>query len=177
MTIKKIEEYKSGYPRFTALVSAHDSFFLCRRFDKLRARLLLLKQDRLSILEQKLDQIDQEETSLIFLGKSRWDKNSDRISTLSEIESCLADYDHFVESTSRMLNLNQARRRNVQSLQNWLDGTGCLAREETEYLAHQRELVSLAPAGDNAVLQLEVWVEDKLNSFYRGFRKVREELL
>lgn len=63
----------------------------------------------------------------------------------------------------------------MQSLQNWLDGNGCLAREETEYLTHQRELVSLAPAGDSALLQLEGWIEDNLIRFYRGFRKVRKE--
>ena len=73
-----------------------------------------------------------------------------------------------------MLNFGPAQRRDVESLQNWLDGTGCLAREEIAYLTHHRELVSLAPAGDNAVLQLEVWVEDKLIRFYRGFRKVKE---
>jgi len=122
------------------------------------------------MLEQRLDQIDQQETSLLFLGKSRCDGNLDRISLLSEIESCLADYDHFTERTYRMLSLNPAQQRDVQSLQNWLDGTGCLAKEEIEYLAHRRELVSLAPAGDSALLQLEVWVEDKLIRFYRGFR-------
>ncbi|KAF7502934.1 hypothetical protein GJ744_004810 [Endocarpon pusillum] len=168
--IKKIEDYKSGYPRFTALVSAHDQFFLCRRFDKLRARLLLLKQDRLSILEQRLDQVDQQETSLLFLGKSRCDGNTNRISLLSEIESCLTDYDQFVERANRMLGFGPAQQRNIESLQNWLDGTGCLAREETAYLTHHRELVSLAPAGDTAVSQVETWVEDKFIQFFRSFR-------
>ena len=44
------------------------------------------------MLEQRLEQIDQQETSLLFLGKSRCDKNTDRTSLLSDIESCLADY-------------------------------------------------------------------------------------
>jgi hypothetical protein len=65
---------------------------MCRRFNKLRARLLLLKQDRLSQLEQRLEQVDQQEISLLFLGKSRCDINTDRISLLSKIDSCLADY-------------------------------------------------------------------------------------
>jgi hypothetical protein len=60
--------------------------------------LLLLKQDRLSMLEQKLEQVDHEETSPLFLGKSRCDKNSERISLLSDIESCLADYGKMVEA-------------------------------------------------------------------------------
>jgi len=76
-----------------------------------------------------------------------------------------------------MLSFGSAEGRDVRSLQNWLDGTGCLAREETAYLAHSRELVSLAPAGDNAVLQLEAWVEDKLIRFDRGFRKVRQRCI
>lgn len=76
-----------------------------------------------------------------------------------------------------MLSLNPAPRRDVQSLQNWLNGTGCLAREETEYLTHQNELISLASRGDSALLQLEGWIEDNLIRFYRGFRKVRKEFL
>ena len=83
--------------------------------------------------------------------------------------------DQFAERTNRMLSFGPAQRRDVESLQNWLDGTGCLAREEAAYLAHQRDLVSLAPVADNAVMQLETWVEDKLIRYCRGFRSVREK--
>ena len=72
-----------------------------------------------------------------------------------------------------MLSLDPAKPRDAQSLQNWLNGAGCLAREESAYLAHGQELVSLVKASDSALLQLEVWVEDKLIRFYDGFRKVR----
>jgi hypothetical protein len=44
------------------------------------------------VLEQKLEQVDHEETSPLFLGKSRCDRNPERISLLSDIESCLANY-------------------------------------------------------------------------------------
>jgi hypothetical protein len=67
-------------------------------------------------------------------------------------------------------------KRDVESLRNWLDGTGCLARKETGYLDHQRELICLAPVADSAVMQLEAWVEDKLIRYYRVFRKVRRVL-
>jgi hypothetical protein len=70
----------------------HDGFFLCRRFSNLRARVLLQKQDRLSILEKQLEQIDQEETCPLYLGMSRCDNNPARTSCLAEIESCLTDY-------------------------------------------------------------------------------------
>lgn len=73
-----------------------------------------------------------------------------------------------------MLNFSPAQKRDVKSLQNWLDGTGCLARGEREYLTHNRELVSLAPMGDNAIVQLEAWVEDKFIRLWRDSQKVKE---
>ena len=44
------------------------------------------------MLEERLEEIDQAERSPLFLGKSRCDKNLERISLLSKIESQLADY-------------------------------------------------------------------------------------
>ena len=70
-------------------------FLLFRRFNRLRARVLLKKQDDLSILEERLDKIDQSERCLLFLGKTRLDTNADRASTLNAIESGLLDYGMF----------------------------------------------------------------------------------
>jgi hypothetical protein len=72
-----------------------------------------------------------------------------------------------------MLGLETARPRDVSSLQNWVDGNACLAREETQYLTHCKELLSVAPSDDRAVTRLEACVEDNLIRFYKGFRKVR----
>lgn len=85
----------------------------------------------------------------------------------------LQSTDQFAESTYKMLNFGPAQERDVESLQHWLDGTGCLAREERKYLTHHRELVSLAPAGDSAIVQLEAWVETKFIRLWRDFRKAR----
>ncbi|KAF2626793.1 hypothetical protein BU25DRAFT_72116 [Macroventuria anomochaeta] len=187
----KIEKYQPGYPRFAALISSHAPFFLCRRFSRLRARVLLKKQDRLSMLEERLDEIDDKETSLLFLGKSRIDKNAARLSLLEDIESALADYgecswvqgikrleakslDKFTEDSRRMLSLDAAESRDMASLQNWLDGTGCIARDESAYIKHSREMACLSPCGDSALVQLEAWVETKLTRVYRGFRQNRD---
>ncbi|KAI0023063.1 hypothetical protein F4780DRAFT_125743 [Xylariomycetidae sp. FL0641] len=167
---RSIDDYRPGYPRFTALLSAYNPWLICRRFDKLRARILLLKQDKLSLLEQQLEQIDREEPRPLFLGKSRWDQNTDRLSTLLEIETALADYDHFIKRTQRVLSFPSAEGRDVASVQNWVSGTGCMAREETAYLSQQDELVSLAPVVDSAVLRFETWVEDKLIRHFEAFR-------
>ena len=40
------------------------------------------------------------------------------------------------------------------------------------YLTYKEELVSLAPSGDSALQQLEVWVEENLIRFYSSFREV-----
>lgn len=87
-----VEDFREGYPRFTSLISSHDPFFLLRRFSRLRARLLLLKQDKLAVLEKKLDNIDDAEACDVFLGNSRIDRNQDRLAVLAEIESNLSEY-------------------------------------------------------------------------------------
>ncbi|KAI1013818.1 hypothetical protein LB503_010515, partial [Fusarium chuoi] len=162
-----------GYPQFTALIASYRPWFICRRFDRLRARLLLLKQDKLTVLEKKLQEIDKSEESIIFLGVSRVDQNQSRLCTLSEIEASLVEYDEFVERTARTFSLHQADGKDVASLQNWVSATGSLAEDETEYLLHKEELVTLAPVTDSAVKQLESWVESKLTKYWYEFRTSR----
>lgn len=72
------------------------------------------------------------------------------------------------------MSFGSAQMRDVGSLQNWLNSSGCLDREEGAYLTHHRDLFALSPLGDDAVLTFESWVEDKLIRFHTGFRKVRE---
>ena len=58
----------------------------------LRIRLLLQKQDRLSVLEQELERIDKEEVAPLFLGCNRLDGNKARQQVLDDIDTALADY-------------------------------------------------------------------------------------
>ncbi|KAI2632250.1 hypothetical protein GGR54DRAFT_26548 [Hypoxylon sp. NC1633] len=171
-TTRPIEDYRAGYPQLSALVSSYDGFFVCRSFRRVRARLLLQKQDRLSILEQKLDQIDQDETSPLFLGKLRVDRNQARASLLAEIDERLIDYDSFLKRTQDVMRFDSAVPRDVESIKNWLDGTSHVSSAETGFLDHVRgELVCLGPSPDSATRQLETWVEDKLIQYYPGFRE------
>jgi hypothetical protein len=50
------------------------------------------------MLEEKPEQVDRDERSLLFLGKSRMDKNVDRLALLAGIETNLADYGIFYEN-------------------------------------------------------------------------------
>ncbi|KAG5657466.1 hypothetical protein KAF25_006030 [Fusarium avenaceum] len=169
---KKIEDFRPGYPRFTSLVSSHNPFFLFRRFSRLRARLLLIKQDKISVLEKKLDEIDEFEKAPIFLGKCRMDRNLDRLTVLSDIETGLAEFDDLVERTGRTLSFGPAEPRDTQSLRNWLDGNRCIARDEAAYLLYERDLFSLSPIVDNAATRLENWIEDRLAQLSSKFQFV-----
>ena len=80
--------------------------------------------------------------------------------------------DTLVERSHRMLSLDVAKSRNVLSLQNWVSGNTCSAREETAYLNHGADLISLAPPEDGAMARLQGWVEDGLIMFRKRFRMV-----
>jgi len=73
-----------------------------------------------------------------------------------------------------MLSYTRANPREVESLQNWLEGTGCIDEDETSYLERRGDLVSLASSHDHAMKRLEDWVEDRLVQHYKGFRAVRD---
>lgn len=88
----QIEDYQPGYPQFSALVGAHDTFQIYCRFSNLRSRLLLYKQDSLSVLEKRLNDIDNNERSPLFLGSRRRDKNEERKDIMGKIDVELAEY-------------------------------------------------------------------------------------
>lgn len=90
--LKTVEDFRSGYPQFSALIGSHASFHVCRRFLRARARLLLLKQDEVSLLESQLDHIDHEEERDLFLGNSRRDKDPERKETLGKLDAALSSY-------------------------------------------------------------------------------------
>ncbi|KAI1086078.1 caspase domain-containing protein [Rostrohypoxylon terebratum] len=164
-----LEDYPSGYPRFSALIASHDSFHICRRFSNLRTRLLLIKQDKLSLLEKQLEKLDREEVTPLSLGSSRRDTNKERSSVLSEIDKALVDYDTLIERNRQILSLEAASSRDVVNLQNWVDGNGCIAREETMYLKQGEDLLSVASPNENAVIWLGSLIEKGWVYFHEHF--------
>ncbi|KAF8847730.1 hypothetical protein BDZ45DRAFT_665461 [Acephala macrosclerotiorum] len=158
----QIEDYPKGYPRFSALIAAHDSFQILRRFSNLRARLLLLSQDEVAQLEKKLDKIDREESSPLFLGSSRRDKNEERKSVIDDLRGALKTYDELIERCFRNLAFGAAHPRDVSSLRNWHMANACISREEMEFLGRPDDLLCLSAPGDGLVSWLERYVSEKL---------------
>ncbi|GFG20206.1 hypothetical protein IFM5058_10512 [Aspergillus udagawae] len=174
MQARAIEDYPSGYPRFSALIAADDSFRIFRRFSNLRYRLLLLKQNSISTLEEQLQQLDRDETATIFLGSARRDRNQERINLLSKISNELSQYDEMIERNARIARFIAAKPRDIASLQNWTIGTGCISREDTEYLVQIDDLLTLEPTDDEIILNLEKWVEDQFIELCGGIYRVSQ---
>ncbi|KAM0259336.1 hypothetical protein ACHAQJ_003367 [Trichoderma viride] len=140
-------------------------------------RLLLLKQDRLSLLEERLEKIDCDEVAMLSLGNCRADRNEHRRAVLVEIDDALADYgnagwgtvllglvemthsvlDAFLERHQRALTFGTAPARSVLNLCNWVDGKGLIARAETTYLEHWEGLRTLAALEDSIIIWLETF--------------------
>lgn len=55
-------------------------------------RLLLLKQDEITVLEDSLDSIDSQEDRVLFLGCARRDVNQERKQLIGKLTRALADY-------------------------------------------------------------------------------------
>jgi hypothetical protein len=58
----------------------------------MRARLLLTKQDELSLLEEQLDEIDRTEVKKIYLGNMRQEGDGPRKHVLQRMDLALKDY-------------------------------------------------------------------------------------
>jgi hypothetical protein len=177
----QVEDYPNGYPQFSSLISSHESFFVARRFLNVRARLLLLKQNRVVELESKLHKIDRDEDRPLFLGSSQRDENKDRAKVLVELDEALEDLgkmslasyggleveltrlDKFLLRSRQISELEQADPRAVTNLQNWVNGTGSIARAESRFLNYPpEELLSTSPRDESAMIGLENNVAENL---------------
>jgi len=90
--VTSVEAHPNGYPRFSALMASHEPYLIFRRFSHVRTRLLLLAQDNVVQLEQKLRELDLGEGRPLYLGCSRMDQNEERLKVLSELRQGLAEY-------------------------------------------------------------------------------------
>jgi hypothetical protein len=64
----------------------------------------------------------------------------------------IKDYHH-------VLQLPNAAARDIKSIKNWINGTGCIARAESEFLEQHDDMVNLAGTFDNAVHFVEMVAE------------------
>ena len=78
----------------------------------------------------------------------------------------MRDYHH-------AMRLPSASPRDITSIKNWLNGTGSIARAETNFLEHQHDMANLTGALDSAVNYIEILVERLANRLAAHIRKVK----
>ena len=80
--------------------------------------------------------------------------------------------DDFVERCYTMLSYTSPRERDVRSLENWIERTACLARDETAYLTKRNDLLSITTPIDNTLVGLEQFCENMIIVVYKWFKRV-----
>ena len=68
--------------------------------------------------------------------------------------------DKYLGRLDRIFSFKAARTRDVTNLSNWLEYTGCVARDETEFLATGKDLISPIRAEDSALTPFQELIED-----------------
>ncbi|KAL8662736.1 MAG: hypothetical protein Q9202_004428 [Teloschistes flavicans] len=156
-----------------AFIASHPSFHVFRRFCRVRARLLLIKQDELSLLERQLDEIDAQEDKELFLGNRRRDKNPERKEILSKLEENLASYDAMLEHNRAIFAAEVPQKRDLANLQNWLDNKASVARDETAYLFKTQDLMTVHSPRDDTLSRLTPLAERLVSVLCRLLKKPR----
>jgi hypothetical protein len=88
-----------GWPEFARFAAADDDFFVLRRFDVASARVLLAMQDRVTVLEERLDALDRKYSSVssdhLNNGSFREEHSAERKDVLRELQSELLEYSKY----------------------------------------------------------------------------------
>jgi hypothetical protein len=58
-----------------------------------------------------------------------------------------------------MVNYQSPQPRDTANLRNWIENTGCLAREETAYLGSDDDLLCVAIQSESLLVRLELLLE------------------
>lgn len=75
-----VDAHPRGYPQLAAFVNSDENFLITRKYGYLRSRLLLYRQDELSVLEKDLIALDDddEKNRAIALQSRKLDEQTDK---------------------------------------------------------------------------------------------------
>ncbi|KAI0450215.1 hypothetical protein F5B21DRAFT_442376 [Xylaria acuta] len=153
-----------GYRRYTEFISSDTDLLIFRRFGALNARVGLLLQDKISLLEQKLMGLDKEysrrDADPINNGSLR-DDMEEREALLNEIAYHLKRYNEFLIQQSQLREYIRAPSRDVKNLRTWHTNHQNMAIDEEEhrYLEQDQDLIRLR---SNDKTPLRNWIDNSL---------------
>lgn len=95
-----VDDHPRGYPQLAAFVNSDDNFMIARKYGFLRSRVLLYRQDELSVLERdliKLDAHDAKNRPLALQSRKRDEETDDdpvysRKALIQKIDNKLKEY-------------------------------------------------------------------------------------
>ncbi|KAI1388684.1 uncharacterized protein F4822DRAFT_403556 [Hypoxylon trugodes] len=129
-----------GYKGYSQFISSENDLLIFRQFRELSVRNALRLQDKISVLEAKLMELDdthsRRESYPINNGTFR-NKKDDREAILDQIEVALNRYYKFLIRQSDMQRLQAAPHRDVKNIMRWHDqyDNRAINQEEQNYLS------------------------------------------
>ena len=78
-----------------------------------------------------------------------------------------------LDRNRNILAFNDPRKRDITNLRNWVENTSSLARDETAYLFHPEDLMTILSPQDYTLSRLSPLLESVLSAFHRVLSKVR----
>lgn len=152
----KIDDFPRGYPSLSAFLSGDKEFTMFRSFSRLHARLLLHKQDELTELEQRLDQLDHADSkvdSYRLLTNRHISGDTERRALLREIEIKLNEYNNLLDSLMTHQERPEPEESQIQSVRNWVDGKRPVVYSETTFLNDWSDLKRARPTIEKGGLE------------------------
>lgn len=75
-----VDDHPKGYPQLAAFVNSDENFLIARKYGFLRSRVLLYRQDELSVLEKDLIALDDDdnENRALALRSRKYDEETDK---------------------------------------------------------------------------------------------------
>ncbi|PTD03316.1 hypothetical protein HYE67_011359 [Fusarium culmorum] len=135
----RIDDFPRGYPSLSAFMSADKDFTMFRSFSRLHTRVLLHKQDELTELEQRLDELDQADSKVapyLLITNRDVSGDTERRALLSEIEIKLNEYKSLMAHQERP----EPNEAQIRSVRNWVDGKRPIVYSETTFLNDRSDL-------------------------------------
>ncbi|KAK8085703.1 hypothetical protein PG997_006974 [Apiospora hydei] len=135
-----------GYQEFARYSSLADEYFVLRRYDRLHCRVLITLQQRIAVLEERLDELDEKhsrQTPDVNNGTVRNDQ-PERQLLVEEIAKELKIYTEMLLSYKELKSAPSAPKGNINNINTWLSNNNYPIEDaEVEFLK-AKDLVTVA---------------------------------
>ncbi|KAK4231616.1 hypothetical protein QBC38DRAFT_226349 [Podospora fimiseda] len=154
-----MESYREGYPRLAAFLNSEKEFTAFRHFGQVHVRLLLEKQDEIAQLEERLDQLDKNETNDFALRTRREHPRSDeRRALFAELEAKVVSYDTLLDLYLRQTQWPRVKDGNAESIANWMRANKPIVARESTFLNNWDDLVAPIITTTNTQTVFDGWI-------------------